>query len=210
MSTIREIARKMGVQCREETPEERARSESLLAAVRAAAAPGPWRPSGADATPMPVPVAAAAPPMVATPPAPAPSSALVAASRPAPLAPPAMRPPAPPQPSAAAMWSEVASDLNTRMGFAANGSPAAGLTLAFIEPHAGRSAGPLWDAVAEKLNAEVRAGATPEAPTAAGGQPADLWGAVAASVNAAGRAANAAFTAPAHPHSARNAHPRIS
>jgi hypothetical protein len=101
------------------------------------------------------------------------------------------------------LWAGVVNDLNVRSGFNADGTPQTqGGRLSFIEPRARRSAGPVWDQVAEKLNAEVRAGATPEASTAAGSQPADLWGAVAASVNAEGRAANGGFITPG----ARGAH----
>jgi hypothetical protein len=108
------------------------------------------------------------------------------------------------------MWSEVASDLNSRSGLTAGGpQQAESGRLSFIEPRAGRSAGPVWDAVAEKLNAEMRARASGEAP-AAGGQPADLWDGVAAKLNTEGRAGNAGFAVPGQPHSARNAHPRIS
>ncbi len=105
------------------------------------------------------------------------------------------------------MWAAVTADINVRSGFSAEGTPQThGGRLRFIEPTAGRSAGLLWDAVAAELNAELRAGVTPEASTAAGGQSADLWGAVAASVNAEGRAANAGFITPG----ARGAHAESS
>lgn len=184
-------------------------AQGLAAAVRAAAAPGQWRPPGADAAPTPAPVAAVAPPTGAAPPAPSP--ALAAASRPAPLAPHSMPAPASSRQSVAELWSQVAGDLNSRSGFKPGGpqQPQSG-RLSFIEPRAGRSVGPVWDLVAAKLNAEGRAGTTPEAPTAAGGgQAADLWAQTAAAINAEGRAANAAFVAPGRHHGAHSARRRI-
>lgn len=186
-------------------------AESLLAAVRAAAAPGMWQPPGADTAPTPAPVAPVAPPMAAAPPVTLPSPAPVAASRPAPLAPRAMPAPAPSQPSASTLWAGVVADTNVRAGFNADGTPQAhGGRLSFTEPRAGRSAGPVWDAVAAKLNAEVRAQASAGEPAATGGQPADIWADVAASVNAEGRAANASFVTPGQHHGAHSARPRIS
>ncbi len=176
-------------------------AEGLIETIRAAAAPGFWQPPGVDAALAPAPIAAAAQPIGAAPPAPSPAPA--AASRPAPLATQTVPAPAPSQPSAAALWAGVAADINVGAGFNADGTPkTVGGRLCFIEPTAGRSAGPVWDQVAEKLNAELRAGATPEASTAAGGQPADLWAQTAADINAEGRAASAAFVIPG----ARGAH----
>ena len=179
------------MQVRAETPEERAAGESLLATIRTAAAPGLWRPPGAAAPPM-----AAAPPV--TPPSPAPA----AAYRPAPLAAPAVPSPAPPQHGAAALWASVVADINVSSGFNADGTPrTVGAQIPFVEPRAGRNAGSVWDDVAAKLNAEVRAKASAEAPSAAA-KPADLWGDVAASINAEGRAASSGFITPG----ARGAH----
>ena len=129
--------------------------------------------------------------------------ALPAASRPASLAPPEMQPPAPSRPSSAALWAEVAADLNSRSGLTAGRpqQPESG-RLSFVEPRAGRSAGPMWDDVAAKLNAEARSGAAPEAPTADAGTAADLWAQTAAAINAEGRAASTGFVIPG----ARGAH----